>query len=427
LNLSLWRVSYTDVTQTPSRFHSRPAAMNKPDLPKFELKLTQPSEPTLSTSARASVRTSGVMTREEEEEKEVEEMKKYRFKALPLDPRVLLSCGEMGVPRVDKKPVTLAQAPVFKTDCRAGRRSSVMEEPSFELFKARPCPTFPSRSSTPERAEVKLTMPTSPNLSYRTRPESRSSSASRLREEASFEFKALPVPRGVYEPMVPRTAAKAPTMPEPFKFKTEERSGIARDSSSDSLSCKPYVFKALPVPKAVAAPPSPPRPVARALTEPQPFNLSGVSLAEQAKSRFKIAVDAELAQEQALFSSFKAAPVRISGSPFRPERSKMPLTEVTPFELNTDKRKEDREEFEMKKYERIRTMDVAKEEAERRRREEEERDRRQMRKSMNPSINPVVPDFERSFEVKRSTKSLTTPVSPKFMTDMRARGQTTAR
>jgi targeting protein for Xklp2 len=256
-----------------------------------------------------------------------------------------------------------------------------------------------------------------------------------LREEPSFEFKALPVPRGVYEPMVrarrisanashdtvlvqvPKAAAKAPTMPEPFKFKTEERCSVTRDSSSDSLASKPFVFKALPVPKAVVQPPSPPRATPRPLTEPQPFNLTGVSLAEQAKSRFKIAVDAELAQEQAKFSSFKAAPVsccgwalcpececvfvticvqvRISGSPFRPERSKLPLTEVTPFELNTDKRKEDREEFEMKKSERIRTMDVAKEEAERRRREEEERERRQMRKSMNPSINAVVPDFER--------------------------------
>ena len=29
------------VLQTPSRFHSRPAALNKPDLPKFDLKLTQ--------------------------------------------------------------------------------------------------------------------------------------------------------------------------------------------------------------------------------------------------------------------------------------------------------------------------------------------------------------------------------------------------
>ena len=85
------------------------------------------------------------MTREEEEEAEVEEMKKHQFKALPLDPRVLQSCGEMGalpphhlktmngfifccagVPRVDKKPVTQPQAPVFKTDSRAGRRPSVM-------------------------------------------------------------------------------------------------------------------------------------------------------------------------------------------------------------------------------------------------------------------------------------------------------------
>ncbi len=80
----------------------------------------------LSTGARAHVRTSGVMTREEEEEREVEEMKRHQFKALPLDPRVLQSCGEMGVPRVDKKPVTQPQAPVFKTDSRAGRRPSVM-------------------------------------------------------------------------------------------------------------------------------------------------------------------------------------------------------------------------------------------------------------------------------------------------------------
>ena len=90
------------------------------------MKLTQPSEPVLSTSSRAGVRSSGIMTREEEEEKEFEEMKKFQFKALPLDPRVLQSCGEMGVPRVDKKPVTQPHAPVFKTDCRAGRRSSVM-------------------------------------------------------------------------------------------------------------------------------------------------------------------------------------------------------------------------------------------------------------------------------------------------------------
>ncbi len=116
-------------------------------------------------------------------------MKKQQFKALPLDPRVLQSCGEMGVPRVDKKPVTQVagwgvsyvtyhtcvshtctrqpQAPVFKTDSRAGRRPSVMDEPSFELFRARPCPQFQSRAATPERGEAKLTMPTSPNLSYR--------------------------------------------------------------------------------------------------------------------------------------------------------------------------------------------------------------------------------------------------------------------
>jgi hypothetical protein len=42
---------------------------------------------------------------------------------------------------------------------------------------------------------------------------------------------------------VPKAAAKAPTMPEPFKFKTQERSGLARDSSCESLNSKPFVFK----------------------------------------------------------------------------------------------------------------------------------------------------------------------------------------
>ena len=179
-----------------------------------------------------------------------------------------------------------------------------------------------------------------------------------MREETSFEFKALPVPKGVYEPMIPKAAGRAPTMPAPFNFKTEQRMSIARDSSTESVN-KPFVFKALPIPKAVVEMQQPVKVVARALTEPQvggcvcvcacvrvcvcararvcvhifdsppqPFNLNSLSLAEQARNRFKIAVDAELAQEAAKFSSFKAAPVRISGSPFRPERSKLPLTEV---------------------------------------------------------------------------------------------------
>lgn len=32
-------------------------------------------------------------------------------------------------------------------------------------------------------------------------------------------------------------------MPEPFRFKTDERSSVTRDSSCESLSSKPFVFK----------------------------------------------------------------------------------------------------------------------------------------------------------------------------------------
>ena len=45
-------------------------------------------------------------------------------------------------------------------------------------------------------------------------------------------------------------------------------------------------------------------------------------------------------------------------------------------------------------------MDVAKAEADARRAAEEERERRTLRKSMTPAVNLVIPDFERSFEVR---------------------------
>ena len=57
-------------------------------------------------------------------------------------------------------------------------------------------------------------------------------------------------------------------MPAPFNFKTEQRMSIARDSSTESVN-KPFVFKALPIPKAVVEMQQPVKVVARALTEPQ--------------------------------------------------------------------------------------------------------------------------------------------------------------
>ena len=51
-------------------------------------------------------------------------------------------------------------------------------------------------------------------------------------------------------------------------------------------------------------------------------------------------------------------------------------------------------------------MDVAKAEADARRAAEEERERRTLRKSMTPAVNLVIPDFERSFEVKEMSSTL---------------------
>ena len=61
------------------------------------------------------------------------------FKARTLDPRVLHSTGDLGVPRIEKAPLTQPRSPQFATDARAGSRQASPEPASPKReFKAAP-------------------------------------------------------------------------------------------------------------------------------------------------------------------------------------------------------------------------------------------------------------------------------------------------
>lgn len=68
-------------------------------------------------------------------------MKARMFKARPLSHRVLESCGDLGVPKVEKKALTNPEGPKFLSEARASLRSressrESLDGVSFE-FKAR--------------------------------------------------------------------------------------------------------------------------------------------------------------------------------------------------------------------------------------------------------------------------------------------------
>ena len=87
------------VKETPKRFHSKPADQDQfvPIPLAFPLKNTVPMSPELETAKRAR-------PLPEQQQQEFPQ-----FKAAPLNPIVFESHGDYGVPRVEKKSVTVPE------------------------------------------------------------------------------------------------------------------------------------------------------------------------------------------------------------------------------------------------------------------------------------------------------------------------------
>lgn len=99
--------------------------------------------------------------------------------------------------------------------------------------------------------------------------------------------------------------------------------------------------------------------------------------------------------------------------PFQPKAAPRGLVEVSPFELNTQKRAYQREGFEERKRQRQQELDE--EEAARKRQAlaEEEAELRRLRKELVSKANPV--RHYAAVEVRASDKKLTEPMSPAWV------------
>ncbi|CAH1270402.1 TPX2 [Branchiostoma lanceolatum] len=411
--------------RTPDRFR-RKAKMDLnvtragPVVGDHKLKLTQPQSPNFSKRARN--RSAHVKSAAEIEEEEVEEMKKYKFKAREIDQRLFQQAG-VGVPKKPHKPATQPVGMDLETDRRIQERQeeakSAESEERFE-FHARPIPAkiLEGPVGVAEKKVAPLTIPESPAFALKNRV--RSVKPEVENEEEERIIYARPMPHtGV--PFKPNREHKV-TQLEPFSFqdrveeqlvkKEEKIQHIIQEEAKVASS-----FRAQNLPGTLHEPGHLPDVPKKAATNPEPFQLSCDDKGAKKAAEWSKKMEEELKQQREQASSFKHRPADILyKEPFVPQKATKPLTDVSEFDLNTVRRAEQRQEFEMQKKMKEEEMEALRLQQEEERKEQEQIEIARLRKELVHKANPIRQG--RPLEIQPSNKPLTNPQTPNF-TDRR--------
>jgi hypothetical protein len=398
--------------------------------------LTQPVSPVLSTAVRTRP-----CTVKSTAEKEAEEMALIRpFHAHPVDPRVLGSQGDLGVPRVEPAPVTTGKYPAFvlrslaqreeETKAREEQRLLEEERRSAEAqFRARPIPEAVRLgivSGLPEKEHIPLTEPHSPRL----RTNERSAVWEELYPPASAQdgrplFTAHPAPDFVRLPVFAPVLTHKHTVPEHVgaaAAAAEMEDRRRRDVQSvldDEQASREFRAQPIPTDEPSRLPPKQQRP----LTEPQPFHLLSEYRHEEAMHRFREQMQQEMEQSRKRAESFRAQePSVLWEAPFVPQPSFAPVTIPDDVALNTESRAAARRRFdEEQRLKEAQAAELAAAEA-RRREALAQKEIRELRKRAEFHANPV-PRYEPAL-IKASERPLTVPISPNLRTSRkRAAGE----
>ncbi|CAN6457394.1 unnamed protein product [Victoria cruziana] len=310
--------------------------------------LTVPKSPHLETSTRARHQT--IKSSAELEQEELAKMPK--FKARPLNKKILESKGELGVFRNQKHQATVPQEFHFATDERLPP-----VQPVLDLFDK-----LSITSDYREKEVLRTTIPNPFNLQTEERG---------LEKEKRF-------------------------LAEVLQEKLEEQ--------------KARIPRASPYPYSTDYPVIPPRPQPKECTKPEAFQL--VSLIRHEEEMQRLMQEKErMEREAAKMRKFKAQPVLDSDPIPVPEKRRIPLTQIQEFSLHVDHRADDRAEFDKKVKEKEAMYKRYREEYEAAKAMEEEKATKQMRRMMVPQARPV-PSFANPFVPERSLKELTRPKSP---------------
>ncbi|NWV18137.1 TPX2B protein, partial [Origma solitaria] len=405
--------------RTPPRYHlrSRKSEEGSVSGKPVKARLTHPKTPVLRTKQR--LRPVTCKTAAELEAEEIEKIQQYKFKARELNHKIF-----EGGPLLPKKPPVkeLTQPIGFQLEIekRIQERESKkqQEEERFE-FHSRPCPTkiLEDVVGVPEKKALPVTVPKSPAFVLKSRTRVSDREEEKEKEEVAV-IKANPMPHyGV--PFKPKMPEQRHVEVCPFSFDARDRERqIQKEKKIEELQKEEVPkFKALPLPYFDEV--KLPEKKVKTPTQPEPFHLQVDERGAAKLQSWKQQLEEDLKRQKEA-ACFKARPNRVMyQEPFVPKKEHKMLSEslsgsVVPesFELATERRAKERQEFEkqLADAEALRERN-----AERIRQQEEEREKEEVAKLRQEMVHKANPIRKyRSVEVKPSDQPLTMPKSPNF-------------
>ncbi|XP_063028446.1 targeting protein for Xklp2 isoform X2 [Melospiza melodia melodia] len=398
--------------RTPSRYHLRSRKSEEGSVSKKPMKAgpTHPKTPVLRTKQRSRPVT--CKTAAELEEEEIEKIQQYKFKAREVNHKIL-----EGMPLLPKKPPVkkLTQPIGFQLEIekRIQERESKkqQEEERFE-FHSRPCPTkiLEDVVGVPEKKELPLTVAKSPAFTLRSRTRVSGREEKKEKEEVAV-IKANPMPHyGV--PFKPKMPEQRHVEVCPFSFDARDRERqIQKEKKIEELQKEEVPkFKAQPLPyfDEVKLPEKKVKPA----TQPEPFHLQVDERGAAKLQSWKQQLEEDLKRQKEA-ACFKAGPnTVVYQEPFVPKKEHRMLPVPESFELATERRARERQEFE-KRLAEVEALKESYEEQIRQEQEELEKEEvAKLRQEMVHKANPI--RKYRSLEVKSSHQPLTVPKSPNF-------------
>lgn len=317
-------------SRTPPRFHVAPAkAQFQPVAAQRRLRVTRAQSPKFHAMHR---RTRHVKSAQELEEEIMSNIKPFKAQPIPAD--VLESKGDVGVPRIVSKDITVPMEFNFATQKRAEMRPKAPEMVEDNEFKAQPMPAkvFEAVVGVPQKSSKKTTVPKTPKLTKPApRPEPKEE------EIPIFEFRAQPLPDGqaVFRPQL----LHQHTQPEAFTVAAKDPKVKRQKLYEDTVRTEAQLreFKANGIP---SLSPELPLVEAKASTVPEPFEMPGAQISKRKRRDFedKLMQQQQKMQEEAQFHAQPCLSTVLA--PFHTKKSDKPLTEVdlNASELNTEKR-----------------------------------------------------------------------------------------
>ncbi|XP_076937041.1 protein TPX2-like [Bidens hawaiensis] len=322
-----------------------------PQIHQWRPHLTTPKTPPLQTLLRA--RPPKIKSTQELEKEELE--KAPKFKARPLNKKIFESKGDLGL------------------FCNKKRQVTIPEEFHFAIDERIPPPTATNVADLFDKLSL-----------------------------CSDSHTQKPIPRI--------------TAPNPFHLHTEERGAEKEKRFVMELIHKQIeqerarIPKATPYPYTTDYPVVPPKPEPKQITKPEPFQLESVARHEEEVQR-EMEERRRLEEEEARMRKFKAQPILKEDSV--PKKVRIPLTEVQEFDLHVEHRAVDRAEFDKKIKEKEIMYKRYRDEAESAKMMEEEKALKQLRRTLVPHARPV-PNFNKPFLPRKSSKGVTRPKSPRL-------------